>query len=242
MKMSPEQKRIAEQLTSIFENGTTEIQYAYTEDLGDGRGITCGRAGFCTGTGDAYVVVDRFGELKPDDPLVEYLPELKRLNSAVQNDDTRGLVGFDEAWKRAAETALFRSVQDEVTDVLYWLPSQRHADELGLETPLARAFIFDTIIQHGEDDDPDGLGALISRTIETAGGTPASGVDEKAWLAEFIRIRRADLAHCYEESSRDEWAGSVGRCDAFLLIAKAGNYELQTPFTVEWENESHTIG
>lgn len=240
--MSPEQKRIAERLTSIFENGTTEIQYGYTENLNDGRGITCGRAGFCTGTGDAYVVVNRLGELEPADPLARFLPELERLNSARQSDDTSGLAGFSEEWERASKTSIFQGVQDAVTDKLYWEPSQRHADELGLELPLARAFIFDTIIQHGDGDDPDGLRALIGPTIANAGGTPADGVDEKAWLAEFIRVRRADLAHCHEESSRDEWAGSVGRCDAFSLIAESGNYDLRTPFIVEWEDESHIIG
>jgi Glycosyl hydrolase family 46 len=44
--LTPDQKRRAEQLTSIFENDTTELQYAYVEDLHDGRGITAGRAGF----------------------------------------------------------------------------------------------------------------------------------------------------------------------------------------------------
>ncbi len=241
MKVSPEHKRIAEQLTSVFENGTTEIQYSYTEDLNDGRGITCGRAGFCTGTGDAYEVVRRFGELVPDDPLASFLPELKRLNSARENDDTTGLTGFVEAWKHASTTILFQEIQDAVTDDLYWYPSQGYADELGLESPLARAFIFDTIIQHGADDDPDGLGALLDRTIAKAGGTPASGVNEKEWLAEFIRVRRSDLAHCHEESSREEWSGSVGRCDAFSLIAETGNYGLITPITVKWEGESHII-
>lgn len=33
--LNKDQKRRAEQLTSIFENGTTEIQYGYVEPLGD---------------------------------------------------------------------------------------------------------------------------------------------------------------------------------------------------------------
>ena len=45
------QKHRADQLISIFENGIPEIQYGYAEDLDDGRGITAGRAGFCTGWG-----------------------------------------------------------------------------------------------------------------------------------------------------------------------------------------------
>src|SRR5437870_4798044 len=55
--LTVEQKRRAEQLTSLFENGRIELQYSYAEDLGDGRGITTGRAGFTTADGDALEVV-----------------------------------------------------------------------------------------------------------------------------------------------------------------------------------------
>jgi hypothetical protein len=34
------------QITSTFENSTLELQYDYVENIGDGRGITAGRAGF----------------------------------------------------------------------------------------------------------------------------------------------------------------------------------------------------
>src|SRR5688572_10409507 len=43
------QKRRAEAITSILENDTPKLQYAYAEALDDGRGITPGRAGFTTG-------------------------------------------------------------------------------------------------------------------------------------------------------------------------------------------------
>src|ERR1041385_503456 len=42
-----EHKVRALELISVFENGTIELQYAYVEDLGDGRGYTCG-LGFTT--------------------------------------------------------------------------------------------------------------------------------------------------------------------------------------------------
>ncbi len=241
MKQKNRVKRIAQLLTSIFENGTTEIQYSYVEDLNDGRGITCGRSGFCTGTGDAYEVVKRYSRVRSDNPLAKYLPELRRLNTADDRSDTTGLAGFSDAWAQCAADNDFRQIQDDVTDDLYWRPSQRRADDLGLETPLARAFIFDTIIQHGDDEDPDGLGALVSRAALSAGGTRAEGVDEHLWLEAFIAARRADLAHCSDESSRAEWAGSVGRCDVFSRIAASGNYELRTPFAIKWEGEIHVI-
>ena len=51
--LNPEQRHRADALISIFENGTPKIQYGYAENIRDGRGITAGRAGFTTATGDA---------------------------------------------------------------------------------------------------------------------------------------------------------------------------------------------
>ena len=240
-KMTPEQKRVAEQLTSLFENGTIKIQYGYAEDLKDGRGITCGRSGFCTGTGDAYVVVKKYTKVVPNNPLAVYLPELKRLNTAEQRDDISGLRGFMAAWKKAARLADFRTIQDQVTDELYWYPSQKHADSLGLMTPLARAFMFDTIIQHGDGGDPDGLTALLMTANAAMGGTPKNGVPEVDWLIAIIKARRANLSYCYDSSSRHEWSGSTGRCDTYLSIAELGNFALVTPFMADWNGRKHKI-
>src|SRR4051794_21747519 len=50
--LSPDAQRVAEAITSVFENSTTELQYGYSVELDDGRGVTAGRAGFTSGTGD----------------------------------------------------------------------------------------------------------------------------------------------------------------------------------------------
>ena len=239
--MTPKQKLAAQRLTSLFENGTIKIQYAYAENLGDGRGITCGRAGFCTGTGDAYQVVKGYAKIQPANSLAQYLPELKRLNTAKKRDDTSGLKGFIAAWKREAKTQAFCKVQDGVMDDLYWNPSQTYANELGLKTALARAFIFDTIIQHGDDDDPDSLTSVLLRANAAIGGTPRTGIPENEWLTAFISARRADLAYCSEKSSRRVWAQSVGRCDTFSSIAATGNYALATPFTAVLDGRKFLI-
>ena len=229
--LSSAQKRRAEQLTSLFENGTIEIQYAYAEDLGDGRGITAGRAGFTTATGDALLVVQRYTQRKASNPLASYLPELERLGAA-ESGDTNNLVGFIKAWEEAALDAGFRSVQDEVVDELYYLPSVDYADQAGLKTALARAVLYDAIIQHGEGDDPDGFPALLARTTQKVGRTPADGADEKEWLRTFLSVRKADLAHAYDEETREVWAESTGRCDVFSALIEAGNWNLDGPIKV----------
>jgi chitosanase len=238
--MNPDQKRRAEQLTSLFENDTIELQYDYAEDIHDGRGITSGRAGFTTRTGDALEVVELYTQQKPDNGLAGFLPELRRLADA-NSGDTSNLEGYIEAWKEAAGDPVFRSVQDQIVDKDYYQPSVKHSEDAGLQTALAQAVLYDSIIQHGNGDDPDGLPALLQRAQDEAEGTPRTGVDEKAWLTVFLKVRREDLANPFNPETQEEWAKSVDRVDAFSAIAASENYNLDGPIEVHTENHNDTI-
>ncbi|MCD9023118.1 chitosanase [Cohnella silvisoli] len=237
--LDAEYKARAEAITSVFENGTTELQYGYAENLNDGRGITSGRAGFTTGTGDAYVVVKRFTDLVPENPLAQYLSELERLNTASQKDDVSGLSGYIEAWRSLGNDSTFRQVQNDVVDEMYYGPSQVFADNLGLNLNLSRGQLYDAIIQHGSSADySDSLPALINWTNERMGGTPASGVDEKDWMNAFLDVRRADLENAVDPATREEWKKSVGRVDVYKSIVADGNWDLNGPITIntpEWQ-------
>ena len=238
--LTAEQKRRAEQFTSIFENDTIELQYDYVENIDDGRGFTCGRAGFTTATGDALQVVQLYTNKKSDNPLAKYLPELKRL-AEKGSANTDNLGGFENAWKKAAKDSAFRAVQDAVVDELYYQPSAKRADAAGLKFALSRAVLYDTIIQHGEGDDPDGLPALLKRTENQAGGTPKKGIDEKQWLKTFLKVRRADLLDPYNKDTKEEWSQSVDRCDAFSEILNNGNLDLRGPIHVKTPNHDAII-
>ncbi len=244
-QLSPAQKRRAEALTSLFENGTTQLQYAYTERLGDGRGITAGRAGFTTGTDDALAVIRRYTKQVPGNPLASFVPALEAISRLPDDSagraSTKGLDGFEAAWAKAAKDPVFRAAQDAEVDATYFLPSQRHADQLGLRTPLARAQLADAIIQHGDGTDPDGLPALIARATKAAKGTPASGVDEKVWLGCFLAERRKDLSHAHDPATRKEWAGSVDRVGVFEDLVKAGAWNLSGPLKVSHGDFAATI-
>lgn len=236
----PAQKDRAEALTSLFEDGSTTVRYDATTNLGDGRGITAGRAGFTTATGDAYEVVKRYTERASSNLLTKYLPELQRL-ADEQSDDTSNLVGFEAAWKKAAEDPMFKTVQDDVVDDLYFRPAMKMADDLGLILPLSRAVLYDTIIQHGGGNDPDGLPAIIERTNSVMGGSPVNGLDEKVWLNEFLQTRIADLTDPYNSASKEIWALSVTRCVVFLQIASEGNYNLNAPILIDTNDYHETI-
>ena len=233
--MTQDQKRRAMQITSVFENGDAEFHYDYVENLDDGRGYTAGRVGFTTGTGDAYQVVNRYTQQVPNNPLAKYLPRLKALNNS-ESDSVSGLEGYPQAWIQAAKDPLFRQAQDAEVDEVYYRPAMQHADTLGLRTALGREIIYDTIIQHGDGDTQDSLGAIITRTNTAADGTPSSGVNETTWLQKFLDTRHADLAHAYDPSTREAWAQSVDRVDALHALLQGGNLNLKGPVVMNTDS------
>ncbi|MEC2020986.1 chitosanase [Bacillus velezensis] len=229
--LNKDQKRRAEQLTSIFENGKTEIQYGYVEALDDGRGYTCGRAGFTTATGDALEVVEVYTKAVPNNKLKKYLPELRRL-AKDESDDISNLKGFASAWRSLGNDKAFHAAQDKVNDSLYYQPAMKRSENAGLKTALAKAVMYDTVIQHGDGDDPDSFYALIKRTNKKMGGSPKDGTDEKKWLNKFLDVRYDDLMNPSDEDTQDEWRESVARVDVFRDIVKEKNYNLNGPIHV----------
>lgn len=239
--MDPDKKLRADRLISVFENGVIDLQYGYAKNLHDGRGITCGFEGFCTGTGDAYLVVKQYTDLKPNNVLAKYLPELKRLLTARNPADTSNLNGYIEDWATASKDPAFNQVQHNVANTLYFMPAMNYASNWGIKTCLGKAFLYDTIVQHGDGDDRDSISAIYARTIKNVGGSPSSGMDEKKFIVAFIAMRRADLAHAYDPKTRDGWAQSVSRCDIFSEIVNAGNWNLEGPINIKNPDYEGTI-
>lgn len=228
--LEPKTKRIAEAITSIFENSTTELQYGYAEALGDGRGLTAGRAGFTSGTGDLVIVVRRYLGIRPESPLAAFLPALEEL-AVARSDDVSALAGFGTLFAATGDDAQMRAVQDAVVDELYYLPMLREAEALGVVLPLTLAALYDTAIQHGTYPDPDGLPTLVAETT-AAVGRPGDGADEQAWLRQFLQVRRQHLQHSAELSTRRVWAASTGRCDAFEALVADHRWALDPPLPV----------
>lgn len=230
-----EQKARTERLIQLFEYGTTEITpatYAAVSNLDDGRGYTCGRAGFTTATGDWLLVVELYAKKRPGHLLEKYLPCLREL-ARSGSDEVSGLEAMAGDAGQASGDPEFRRAQDEIMDRLTYQPSRELADAAGLVSGLSRAVLFDSVVQHGDGDDYDGAPALLERTRLKVGGTPASGVDEHAWLLAFLSVRRASLAHAADPATRAAWAESVGRVDVWRQIAEAGNWELKGPITIK---------
>jgi chitosanase len=229
-----QRKDRAAQITSTFENATLELQYDYAENIGDGRGITAGRAGFTSATGDLLRLVRGYTEMKPDNPLAPYIPALE----AVEGTDSEaGLEGFIDAWAEAAADPDQRRLQDDLVDELYFTPAMTLADEVGLDTPLGQAIMWDTMIQHGAGGE-NGTRVIIEETQDTV-GTPDG--DEAAWLDAFLDARLHHLGHAYENTTEDADASSRSRIDALRSLLADGNLALEAPLTWKVYGSTYTL-
>ena len=222
-----EKRLLADHVISVFENSNPELQYGYADNLHDGRGITAGRAGFTSGTGDMLLVLQIYTGLVSSNVLATYLPALQTL-AASEDSATTGLDNLISNWALAAQDSVFRAVQDAVVDELYYLPALQYCIDMELKTPLSLLCVYDAIIQHGDGEDKDGLSAILER----AGDSPADGRSEEVWLKKFNETRRKDLLNPYNQDTRDEWRESVGRVDVLLKLLMEENFELEAPLMI----------
>lgn len=192
----PGRREVAYQLLSSAENSDLDwrAQYSYIQDIGDGRGYTAGVGGFCSGTGDMLMVVDRYIALKPTgNTLQPYRAALVAVNGT---DSHAGLgTPFTNAWVAAVADPLFKQAQDEIRNELYFVPAvnQAKADGLGA---LGQFCYFDHSILNGFDGMMDGIRAVV---IANGVKPPSQGGTESAyllaWLNQAIVQMDTDPAH-----------------------------------------------
>ncbi|KAJ2848200.1 hypothetical protein IWW36_003442 [Coemansia brasiliensis] len=231
-------KDIALRLTNIYENGDTDFHYDYCENIKDGRGFTAGIAGFCTGTGDAWEVIQAYHKLTGGKDDFSPMDSVLQKYAADSSSSTSGLGDYCSIWAKLGKSDIkFQQAQDSIRDNLYYNPSQKEADKLGLKFDISRGEIYDTGIQHGTDTDPDGLPSLINDTNQkfTSDETGSSGstltinghkVDEIVWLKKFIEVRDDDLTHPKEKDNQggNTWAGDLYRTKSYTYMIDAGTY------------------
>lgn len=76
------------------------------------------------------------------------------------------------------------------------------------------------LLQHGQGGGSEfSIDSIVEAAEKAAGGTPATGVDEAAWLAAFLRARRYALA-----SGDAEAQASTGRVTVFRELLKLGGW------------------
>ena len=147
---NPAKKELAMRLVSSAENSSLNWrdQFAYIEDIGDGRGYTAGIIGFCSGTGDMLALVEQYSKVKPGNALEAFLPALRKVNGT---DSHVGLGdAFVKAWKEASADTAFQQSQESERDKVYFNPAVAMAKTDGLST-LGQFIYYDAAVMHGPD-------------------------------------------------------------------------------------------
>ncbi|MET0404472.1 MAG: chitosanase [Cystobacter sp.] len=232
------QKKVSEGLTSIWENDTPVLAYGYSENIGDGRGYTSGRAGFCTGTGDAILVVECYVNRRSasnGNLLAKYMPALTTINnrykSTGQNQastaelDAVGSFTSDwgKSYSNATTQADFKSCQDQISDRLYLTPALNEAKKWGLTSAVSKAAFYDAYINHGTlSEFIRAANNALGNSGQVAPAVGRNGITESAFLQKFLEKRRDVL---YADST---WREAVDRVAVYEKQRRRGNWDLST--------------
>jgi chitosanase len=221
------------QIVSSAENSSLnwKAQYAYIQDINDGRGYTGGIIGFCSGTSDMLEVVQDYTQRSPNNVLAKYIPALKKVNGS---DSHAGLdPTFTGDWKTAAADVVFQQSQDSVRDDTYFNPAVSQAKTDGLRA-LGQFAYYDAIVMHGPGNSGVSFGGIRKAAMAKA-KTPAQGGDETTYLNAFLDARVAAMKT--EEAHSD-----TTRVDTAQRVwLKAGNFDLNTPLAWKVYGDSYSI-
>ncbi|MFI1356362.1 chitosanase [Streptomyces sp. NPDC020898] len=230
----PAKKDIAMRLVCSAENSSLDwrAQYAFIQDIGDGRGYTAGIIGFCSGTSDMLALVELYTERDPDNVLAAYLPALRAVDGTDSHD---GLdPGFAASWREAAKTSVFRKAQDDERDRAYFAPAVARAKQDGVGT-LGQFAYYDAMVMHGPGTDGLAFGGICERARANA-AVPAAGGNETTYLNAFLdaRVWAMEQEAAHEDTSRVDTAQRV-----FL---DQGNLDLDPPLDWKVYGDSYYIG
>lgn len=203
-------------LVSIAENSTTSWweNYAYCENIHDGRGMTVSLVGFCSGTGDLLWVFRDLQKLKSDHPLLSYLPALVKVNGTAK---TTGLTNLAKDIKAHDDQYWRQAVWDGILH-FYWNAAIKYVQSLGLNYPISKGFLYDIALNHGAEQLPV-MGKQVTAKAPNAGG------DEKNFLAELIAVRQNIITKVDPSTNN----GQPDRCIMWNSVLKSGNVNLDRP-------------
>jgi chitosanase len=228
-------KNAALQMTATLENSSTQLQFNYAENINDGRGITFGIIGFCTGTYDGNQLIKYYTTLNPNNVLAKYIPALDAIDNGPHttaggdgNASVTGLTNFIKDVQSNTDP-LFKTAQFYELDQQYWNPAVSMFNMIDAKNNLTLAFIYDMSVRQG----PDGAQSIINSATSQSGGTPATGINENTYLSKLITLRDAAL--------KKEDLGDTDRDDGFKAVLSSGNVGLTTPFAFTAYGDSFMI-
>lgn len=222
---NPDMVRRIKAISNVFEVGRPDPDYAYVENLGDGRGFTVTQYGFCTYDSEVARVINRYAAHVPDTPLKHFLSQLPPARWSEQNLD-----GFPHVWRKEIHASeLLGRACDEEADILYFAPAVESAATIGITSPIGLSIFYDTLLQHGAGADPDSLPSILKRTLQENGDLDSSS--ETEFLRTFLAVRKSVLENASNHATRNVWRASARRVDALSNLLEA-NPNLVPPIQV----------
>lgn len=212
------QKRAAQAIVNIFETSEPRGDYGRVTVLkGDNGHLTYGRSQTTLSSGNLYLLLKAYCEEQDAqyaDGLKYYLPRLLQRDTRLDHDTT-----LHTLLQSAGDDPVMQDVQDQFFDRAYWDPSVRAAEELGLDSVLGIAVVYDSKI-HGS------WRTIRDKTLEQYG--EAEDIGESTWIESYLHVRRAWLANHRIPILRK----TVYRMDAFFILIQQSNWDLSFPFYV----------
>jgi chitosanase len=218
-------RKIVYAFVSSAENSSIDYQnqYAYIEDIQDGRGYTAGIIGFTSGTGDLLEVINEYRKLKPDNNMLE--PYIETLEAVNGTDSHEGLgKSFVEDWRQVGQTTEMTQAQDNIVDNMYLNPAVAFAEKDHLSL-LGQYIYYDALVVHGPGEDPDSFNGIRKEALQNS-NAPSKAGNEADYLKAFLKARTKIMLK--EEAHKD-----LSRIRFQEQLIDERNYELELP--ISWE-------
>ena len=239
--LTANQKKVAEALTSIWENDTPAHRLRVLGEHPGRPGLHERARGLLhrhrRRDPGHPVLRERCGAPPTATCMAKYMPGLTTINDRFNStgQDQASTAELDSVgnwpadWAASYNTtttrADFKSCQDQISDQLYYTPAMNTAAKWGLTQALTKAALYDAFINHGED----GAKALIT-PANTALGDSAqvapvigyNGITENAWLQKFLEKRRDMLA------ADSTWIDAMDRVATYEKLRRLGNWDFST--------------
>jgi len=215
------QKKTAHAIVNVFETGRIHGDYGQVTLLrGDSGHLTYGRSQTTLASGNLFLLIKAYCEtdaaaLASD--LAAFLTRLEARDLSLDHDNT-----LRRLLREAGDDPVMHEVQDGFFDRVYWRPALASAAQIGVETPLGTAVVYDSRI-HGS------WKRMRDRTNERHGRL--QDIQEHAWIACYTDTRRDWLAN----HSMTILHKTVYRMDNFKALIAADKWALPLPLTVHGE-------
>lgn len=216
--LSDVQKKTAQAIVNVFETSRVLGDYGNVTLLpGDSGHLTYGRSQTTLASGNLFLLISAYcqaGDAAFGPALSAFLGRLEARDLSLDHDfELRRLL------REGGEDPVMQAVQDQFFDRVYWEPALRSAENIGIDSALGIATVYDSCI-HGS------WKLMRDRTNDRHGRLEDLG--EQAWIGHYVEVRRDWLAnHAMAILHK-----TVYRMDNLKKLIAERKWGLELPLTV----------